>query len=186
MRSLVEIDRTPIDPKPLRGFLLEQSENLTLIHFVDPDMFEVNGYSAIRNSDICEMKRYERDSFMVRALELKHIRPKRKRGISIANWPELLCSANSLFSLIAVHQEALDSEVCYIGRLAAMTSRSFGLTEIDPDARWTRSRSYQFKHLTRVDFGGGYENALARVSAEDARLKRGRPQRLSPRAAHAI
>jgi hypothetical protein len=67
--------------------------------------------------------------------------------------------------LFTIHQEWLDKEVCFIGRLAVRTATTFGLKEIDPDARWTRSRSYNFKDLTKVDFGGGYENALARLAA---------------------
>jgi hypothetical protein len=48
-----------------------------------------------------------------------------------------------------------------------MGSRSFQLKEIDPQARWSRSRRYKFSNLTKVEFGGGYEDALARVSADD-------------------
>ena len=171
MYDLVEIHRPPIDEHRLEGFLLERTKDLILLNVISTDVVCFNGYTAIRRHDVRKMKVNRKNAFMIRALELKGYAASEPSGISIANWPELLESVNRKFPLFAIHQEWLDNEVCYIGRLAARTATTFGLKEIDPDARWSRSRSYNFKDLTRVDFGGGYEDALARLAATPVRKR---------------
>jgi hypothetical protein len=164
---LVSIDRKPIDPDPLRGFFLEQSERLILINVLNEDVVDLNGYCVIRKSDVRQLKIPREDSFVVRALKLKRVTPQIRHGISLGSWPDLLHSASSIFPLITIHREIYDRDVCLIGRPILMGNHSFQLKEIDTKARWSRSRRYKFSDLTKVDFGGGYEDALVRVSADD-------------------
>ena len=161
---LVEFDRKPVTNYKLRGFVLAYSDILTLLNLFDPD-FYLNGYTVIRNDDV---RRYrildEPSSFINRALKLKRIRPQPKPMVSIESMPELLSSANEGFPLITIHREKISDEVCYIGRLDKMTEKTFTLYEIDPDAEWEGVHRYRFSDITRVDFGGGYEEALALVA----------------------
>jgi len=161
----VEFDRKPIDKELLRGFVLEFSEQLTLLSPLDDERFELNGYTVIRNSDVRRWRSVGEDSFCIRALRLKGVWPVRRRGLSLASWPDLLKSANDLFPLITVSRERIDKNACQIGRILSMNRVSFQLEEIDTDASWNGHRRYKFNDVTRVDFGGGYVDALARVAA---------------------
>ncbi len=172
MYDLVIINREPIDEHALEGFLLERTRDLILLNVVIPDVVCLNGYCVIRRRDVRRLKVQRKDSFLIRALSLKEISPISPIGISIASWPDLLKSLNERFPLFTIHQEWLDSEVCFVGRLAARSETTFGLKEIDPDARWSRSRSYKFADLTKVDFGGGYEESLARLATAGTRKKK--------------
>ncbi len=171
MYDLVKIDRTPIDENSLVGFLVERAKDLLLLNVVNPDVVCLNGYSVIRRRDVRRLRVQRKDAFLIRALRLKNIGPSKPSEISISNWPQLLESVNRQFPLFTIHQERLDNEVCYVGRLAASSATSFGLKEIDPEARWNRSRSYNFDNLTKVDFGGGYEDALARLAITPLRRR---------------
>jgi hypothetical protein len=73
--------------------------------------------------------------------------------------------ANELFPLITISRERIDRNACQIGRIVSMNRVSFELEEIDTDASWGGRHRYKFSDVTRVDFGGGYEDALARVAA---------------------
>jgi hypothetical protein len=42
--------------------------------------------------------------------------------------------------------------------------------DIDPDANWDRSYRRKISDLTKVDFGGGYEDALWRVAKKENRI----------------
>jgi len=170
--DLVQINRETIDENPLEGFLIERTKDLLLLNLVNPDVICLNGYSVIRRHDVRKLKVRRKDSFLIRALNLKKLSPSKPRGISIASWPDLLVSLNRQFPLFTIHQEWLDSDVCYVGRFATRSATTFGMKEIDPDARWTRSRSYKYKDLTRVDFGGGYEDALALLAAASVKRKK--------------
>jgi len=172
--ELVEFDRQPIDPHKLRGFVLARSESLTLLHLLNDDVMDLNGYTVIRNRDVRRKKIFGGNSFVARALALKAIEPTPLANIALTNWAHLLRSANKAFPLVTIHMEATNPDVCYIGRIIAMTGQSFGLREIGTHASWTKSSRRLFKDLTKVDFGGGYEDALNRVAADNARraLKR--------------
>jgi hypothetical protein len=105
-------------------------------------------------------------------LRLKGIKPVRKRGLSLAGWPELLETANKLYPLISIFRKGIDRSVFRVGRLTSMNRVSFELKEIDADATWDECYRYKFSDLTCVRFGSGYEDALARVAAADAAASR--------------
>jgi hypothetical protein len=164
INRLVEFDRKPVANDKLRGFVLAYGDSLTLLNLFDPD-FYLNGYTVIRNDNV---RRYrildEPNSFISRALKLKRIKPQPNPGVSIESMPEILSSANDAFPLITIHREKISDEVCYIGRLDKMTEKTFTLYEIDPNAEWEGIHRYRIRDITRVDFGGGYEEALALVA----------------------
>jgi hypothetical protein len=41
------------------------------------------------------------------------------------------------------------------------TNKILVLDNLDPDAKWTGPWSFKLNEITRIDFGGGYERALA-------------------------
>ena len=47
--SLVEFDRRPLDPYPLRAFVLNWSPDLTLVQVFDTHSYQLNGYAVLRN-----------------------------------------------------------------------------------------------------------------------------------------
>jgi hypothetical protein len=77
-------------------------------------------------------------------------------------------SASDLFPLITVHCEVKDAGACYIGRLFDVDEDRLLLTYIDPNARWDQDEPDRFriKDITRIDFGGQYEDALYLVGGE--------------------
>ena len=172
MYDLVKINREPIDEQPLEGFLLERTKELLLLNLISTDVVCLNGYVVVRWRDVRKLKVQREDALMSRALRLKKIAASEPSRISIAGWPELLESLTREFPLFTIHQEWLDSDVCFVGRLATMSASTFGLKEIDPDSRWRGSRPYKFKDLTKVDFGGGYENALASLAATKVKRRK--------------
>src|SRR5216683_3682792 len=169
MSDFVKLHRQKIDPEPIEGYLLARSKTLTLIQPFDPDFMDFNGYTVVRNRDLTRTVRLKPRSFVLRAIELKRIESKPVEGVVIDDWPALVRSAGDLFPVITIHSEIADPDVCFIGRPSLISARTFGLTEIDPDARWSCSRSYRFEDLTKVDFGGGYEAALVAVAETDAK-----------------
>lgn len=170
---LVRFSRKPLDDDGLYGFVLAWSETLTLLHVLETATFTLNGYSVIRNADVSLYAVYDRPDyyFASRVLRLKGITPRPLPGISVASLPELLASVNEHYPLFTIHRERVNDEVCNIGRLAAVTPKTFTLFEIDDCAEWDGPHRYRFEDVTKVDFGGGYEEALALVAREDARAK---------------
>lgn len=66
-----------------------------------------------------------------------------------------------------VHREQVDPGVCWIGRVQGVDRGRVSLLEIGPDAIWEDTpEEYRIKEITRVNFGGDYENALHLVGGE--------------------
>jgi hypothetical protein len=68
----------------------------------------------------------------------------------------------------------MDPSVCYIGTVASLTEKTVTMRMIDPDARWADAKRLRFENLTKVEFGGGYEEALAMVAKDRTKGKKRR------------
>jgi hypothetical protein len=168
---LIEFDREPIDLYGLFGFALDWTDDLTLLHALDMDTMELNGYSVIRNADVRKWRPRGPKTFPQRAAKLKGIEPVFPAGVSLASWREVLETAGALFPLLALHREKINSRTCHIGRVRSLTEKVVSLKEIDADALWRETRRYRFRDLTKVDFGGGYEEALTIVAADNKKKR---------------
>jgi hypothetical protein len=77
----------------------------------------------------------------------------------------LIVSAASYFPLLTLYAEREDPVHCYIGRPVSWTRERLVWQEMDLDAAWGEELcEWDLSDITRVDFGGGYETALARVA----------------------
>ena len=94
-----------------------------------------------------------------------------RSAVSLAGWREVLETAGALFPLLVLHREKINPRVCLVGRVRSMTEKVLSLKEIDTDALWRETNRYRFRDLTKVDFGGGYEEALALVAADNKRKR---------------
>ena len=170
VEKIVEFKRKKIDKHRLRGFVLDYSEELTIINVLTDDYF-LNGYTVIRNKDITKHDVYcNPEYFLCRALKLKGMVPDPLPSVDLTNWQTLLTTANSLFSLITIRREKVSPNTCNIGKISRFGKKHFHLYEIDTVALWDQEEKYRFKDLTKVDFGGGYEDALWRVAFDDNQI----------------
>jgi hypothetical protein len=85
----------------------------------------------------------------------------------VANIESLLLSAGKAFPLVTIHREQVDPDVCCIGQVQGVSRGRVSLLEIGPDAVWEDTpEEYRIKEITRVNFGGDYEDALHLVGGE--------------------
>jgi hypothetical protein len=170
---LVRFERKPLDEDEMYGFVLACSETLTLLNVLETSTFTLNGYSVIRNADVSLYAVYDRPDYYFdsRVLRLKGISPQPQPEVSVASLPKLLASVDKHYPLFTIHRERVNDEICFIGRLAGMTLKTFTLFEIDDCAEWDGPHRYRFEDVTKVDFGGGYEEALALVARENDKTK---------------
>lgn len=173
LKYLVKFNREPLDDSNLYGFVLACSDTLTLLHCLDKQTFTLNGYSVIRNDDVSLYAVYDRPDyyFESRALRVKGIEPKMPPEISVTNLPDLLTSVDKYYPLTTLYRELINPDACIIGRVLDMAPKTFTLFEVDDCAEWIGPRRYRFADITRIDFGGGYEEALSLVARPDLKQK---------------
>jgi hypothetical protein len=105
-------------------------------------------------------------------LKKRRERIPRKPPVVISSLAELLLTANRAFPLVTIHREKVDAGACWIGRVVDVDDGRVTLMEIGPSAMWDeRLETYRLSEITRVDFGGDYEDALHLIGASS--YKRG-------------
>jgi hypothetical protein len=144
----------------VEGYVLDIGQHFFLLTLVDEICF--NGFSCLRLRDIRNLQvpaKYA--AFIEAGLKKRGQRKPKKPRVSVRGLPELLLSANEAFPLLTIHRESVDPDVCNIGRLAGLRRGRVALLEIGPDATWdAKPEEYSLNQITRIDFGGGYEEAL--------------------------
>jgi hypothetical protein len=146
------------------GYILDRGPQFFLLALVG-DNLRFNGFNCIRYRDVRGLEvpaRYA--AFAESALKLRSERIPGRPRVKLSTTSELLATAGRAFPIITIHRENVDPDVCQIGRVVAVDTDKVGLLEINPDARWdSRPHVYRTREITRIDFGGSYEDALTLV-----------------------
>jgi hypothetical protein len=125
-----------------------------------------DGFQVLRLEDISTVESPgPHAGFLERALRLRGQNHPQKPRIDLGSLRSVLTSASRAFPLITIHREIVDPEVCHVGVVERISDETVKLKEIDPDAKWVEDRAtYAMREITRVDFGGLYEDALSLVA----------------------
>ena len=154
------------------GFVVDFSDNLILFHVVNMDAFQLNGYTVIRIENVKEYRAFDKAEFWQnRAVRRFRLKPVRPVGILLSSFPELLGSISKRYPLITLHPEKTKPSLCYIGPLLSMAKATVTIDDLDCNAEWSGPRHLKFSDITRVDFGGGYEKALAATAPKRPKRK---------------
>ena len=156
---------------PVRGYVLDIGPSFFLFALVS-DRIRFDGFECFRSRDLCEIMADPHADFAETALQLRRERPPKKPSVSVASIEDLLLTASRAFPVVTIHRESVDPSVCWIGRVLAIEHRRVSLLEINPDAKWEKTPSkHPLKEITRVNFGGDYEDALHLVAARSPPVK---------------
>jgi hypothetical protein len=167
-RTLVRFYR-PYEEGAVDGYVLSVGPQFFLVAVVG-DEIRFNGYQCFRVGDVRRMQAPSpRSDFYENALKLRRERIPKMPRVSLASLPDLLQSASRKFPLVTIYREKVDPNVCQIGRVTKVAAGNLQMLGIDPDAKWySSSDDYRLTEITRVDFGGGYEEALSLVGGPPA------------------
>jgi hypothetical protein len=150
----------------IRGCVLDVGSKFFLLALVS-DRLWFDGFECFRIADIRKLRPDPYERFVERALKKRGEKRLDKLRVSVKNIQELLVTAGREFPLVTIHREEIDPDVCWIGRILEVTPEVVKILEIDPDAVWeTKPEEYLLKEITRVNFGGDYEDALYLVGGE--------------------
>lgn len=149
-----------------RGYVLDVGPRFFLLALVN-DRLWFDGFECFRIADVKSLKPDPYTAFAQAALKKRGERKPKKPRVSVENLEDLLLSANRSFPLVTIHREQVDPDVCHIGRVVGIARGRVTLLEIKPNATWEASpRGYRLNEITRVDFGGDYEDALHIVGGD--------------------
>jgi hypothetical protein len=137
------------------------------------ETFSLNGYTVLRDADIGGGRFFDSAVFWqhraARHLKMKPILPV---GIVLESIPTLLESISLQYPLMALHPERSKPDVCYIGSLLSVAKATCTIDDLSSNAIWSGPRRLRFNDITRIDFGGGYEGALAIAAPKRPKRKK--------------
>jgi hypothetical protein len=145
--------------------VLDVGAEIALLHRLS-DSIHLDGYTVFRIADVTHVNlRPCYRSFYKRALALRRERPRLPRGIDLGSLARAIATASAAFPLVTLHREAISPDTCSIGTVRQMTEKSIVLRWLTPGATWDGdSPRYRLADITLLEFGGEYEDALARVA----------------------
>jgi hypothetical protein len=171
-RSIIELNRRRLEPDKLRGMIIGFSPSLVLLQILN-DEIKLNGYSIIRRRDISRFQPAEHADFYSKVLKLRHLAPRIPRGVMLDTVSSAIASSARRYPLITIHQERKDPDCCYIGTPHLITNTTLHLKCINHGATWDPDPfQYRLDSITRIDFGGAYEEALAIASESHTKPRR--------------
>ncbi len=159
---LLEVKRRPKGIERITGFAVAWSSEVVLFHRFDWDTFQLNGYTAIREPDVSAFRYFDRtEHWQFRAASALKLQPIVPVGIELSSIASLITSAAASFPLLTFHLEIRKPNDCYIGPVLKQTAQICVIDDLGPDAEWSGARRLRLADITRIEFGGGYEQALA-------------------------
>jgi hypothetical protein len=152
--------RQRFEVSPIRGYVMDVGPKFFLLCLVS-DRLWFDGFECLRISDVRGLKQDPYADFAEAALKLRNERKPRKPKLSLQGKKELLVTAGQAFPLVTIHREKVNPDVCHIGKVIAVNANRVRLLLIGPDAQWyERPTDFSLREITRVSFGGEYEDAL--------------------------
>jgi hypothetical protein len=168
--TLVKFARPPAyQDGSVNGYVLEIGPRWFVLALVGEGI-RFNGFQCFPLSDVRELQvPHPYAAFAEAALKKRRERVPKKPRVRIDSIEELLVSAGRAFPLVTIHREKVDPDICEIGRVVQVKDGRVSLLEINPDATWDKEpKQYRLRDITRVDFGGEYEEALQLVGGHAA------------------
>jgi hypothetical protein len=165
--DLVRLRRRIRGAEKLDGYVLAVARSWLLMALLDNGI-RLDGYAALRTADVVGVEPRRTSSFVGKALALQGSWPPvGAAGVDLTDIRSLIGSVAECFSLVTLHLEKADPDVCFIGRPVGFGKSSVRLQEITPEAAWRREPTkWSLREVTRIDFGGAYEHALYAVGGD--------------------
>jgi hypothetical protein len=86
-------------------------------------------------------------------------------SLALHSLPDLLHSAQRVYPLLVIHEERVRPHEATIGQIVGSTATGFRLRYIDTSAVLrARTEFHRYSAVTKVGFGGEYEETLAAVA----------------------
>ncbi|HEX8508422.1 MAG TPA: hypothetical protein VF635_02835 [Propionibacteriaceae bacterium] len=162
----VNIERSIEGADRVTGYVVGVGSDWLLVSVYDNGA--ANGWVSLRIDDVADVSPAPGGQFVRRGLEYRRSWPARPPGtpLTLSSGPlALTLSAASAFPLVTLFAEGEDPYHFFLGRPVSWTTERMHWQEMNVAAGWEEEPvEWVLDSVTRVDIGGRYQAALARVA----------------------
>lgn len=172
-QGLVSFRRWIPEADRVGGFIVGRSDSWVLLASLS-DRIALDGWVGVRLEDIQSVTRYPvEDCFQIKVLQARELWPPLPpNDMDLEGTEGLLRTAESQGSMVSVSLEFARPDACWIGSVRKIEGDTLTLLEVNVTGSWARKpRLFDLDDITRVDFGGGYEEALHLVAGAPPRSR---------------
>jgi hypothetical protein len=165
--NIVWAYRENLEVGKAHGYVDAIGKDFFILNCIDGSI-RFDGYNCMRFKDITKcVSPAPHVDFTKLALKKRKLKRQKVKGVDPSSLTSLIESAAKQYQLLVIHFEVSDPDICYIGKLLSVSKTHISLLEVTPDGTWSaKARQYKLSEITRVDFGGGYEEALSLVAGQ--------------------
>ncbi|KQS66545.1 hypothetical protein [Modestobacter sp. Leaf380] len=162
---LVTVRRWVPDADRLEGFVVGISPKWLALQRLS-DRIAFDGWHLIRVKDIQAVSLDpDPECFEVKALQARSLWPPAAPELSLGDVVSSLKSASAITGMVSVFDEFARPDVCWIGAVTSLDDSKLHLREVNTRGGWaSKPHTFDPADVTRIDFGGGYEEALRLVA----------------------
>ena len=166
--SAVRIFRSGLEDGWADGYLVATGSEFFALHLVDKGI-RLDGFNCFRYSDVTSTELpAPYSSFMNRVLRLRGERIADSFPFDLSTIGALLRDAGRAYPLVALHLESADPHVFDVGKILSVGDHEVSIQSITPAGEWLDDvETYALSDISRVDFGGAYEEALMLAAGAD-------------------
>jgi hypothetical protein len=164
-KLLVRVRRWIPRADRLDGFVVGVGATWVALHHLS-DRVTFDGWQLVRLTDIQAVSTNpDPDCFEMKALQARSLWPPMPPAVDLDGTVGMITSAAAAGPLISVFDEFASPDLCWIGVPGSVDQDEVRLIEVGPRADWSRKpRRFSTEDITRLDVGGGYEEALHLVA----------------------
>ena len=175
-RTLVNV-RGASDWHETNGYVVGLASEWALLQLVDRCGCE-DGFAAIKLESVAEIVPVSaEDSFLPAVVRTRPIAP-RAPAVDLSEVRRLLESAQRESALISIATDEMDPGAFWIVRLAELDDEGADLRSVSATGEWYDGERCDYESITRIGFGGRYEEALALAAGPDPGRVRAQPPAL--------
>ncbi|MDB4988290.1 MAG: hypothetical protein JWN04_3468 [Myxococcaceae bacterium] len=164
-RGLVCVERKRLVDEPgIVGRVLALGEELVVFSLISDDI-QPNGFVVLRVADITSVRSpAPHAAFKEKVLAVRGRAPRFAAPSKPLSWRSLIDHAAPRWPLLAIYTEVKKPDVLFIAQVSKMSLEGATVSTrlVAPGGIWNkRQKVFRMADITRIDFGGRYEEALA-------------------------
>jgi hypothetical protein len=163
--TIVRVYRETLEDGWADGYIQAVGKDYFALSLIDKGI-RFDGYNCFRFKDITKfVSPAPYAEFVEAVLKLRHDKRPKFKALDVSSLSSLVKSVAKRFPLLTLHLENDDDGACYIGRLLSVSDDEISILQVTPAGKWEANpQRYELSTITRVDFGGAYEQALFLVA----------------------